>query len=149
MKMTDIYFVEAVFMEACCRQLQQHLQPGRPLFWLLFLQSLTPVTLGHQRGEAPEETQQDLVTITPCPLSPCVQPGERARKPQYHASIIRNCTSYKILKADFERVIYTKHRTILRNPSTFQLILLWFETKKNTFSGKSILGLFLLKATSS
>lgn len=94
--------------------------------------------------------RQELASISPCPLSHCVQPDrERAGKPLCHASIIRNSISYRILKADFERVIYIKYRTILRNPSTFQLILLWFETKKNTFAGKSILGLFLLKATSS
>lgn len=36
------------------------------------------------------------------------------------------CTFYSTLKADFESVIYIEYRTILRNPSTFQLILLWF-----------------------
>lgn len=157
MKITHpFFFMEAVFMAAGCR-LTTSATPPSQVSHCSGHSSCRASHLSFQGtwrgGEVPEETQWLCQAGTchhfPLSLKSLCSARERAGKPLCHAFIIRNCASYRILNADFERVIYIKYRTILRNPSTFQLILLWFETKKNTFSGKSILGLFLLKATSS
>lgn len=108
------FFMVAIFLEAGCR-LTTSATPSSQVSHCSVLaephscHSGAPGEVEKSQRRHNGCARQELVTTALCLLSHCVQPDrEREGKPLCHAPTIRNCTSYRILKAEFERVIYIK-----------------------------------------